>query len=202
MNKKISFILPPDYAEGATHGIMVGDFNNWNIAEGVYLEKLEDGSMTAELLLTEGKTYEYRYLLNDKIWVNDNNGKKVVEAFGQAIENCVIEVPFSKKSSKKSSPKTKEIMTKKNTAAKTKADNLTKISGITEEVVSALNNDGIITFKDLGSCTIKRILLNIENAGLLNKVKHHTTWSRQAKLAAAGKWDELKIFKQEMISPK
>ncbi len=198
MNKKVSFILPSAYAEGATHGILVGDFNNWNTAEGIYLEKLEDGSMTAELLLSEGKTYEYRYLLNDKIWVNDNNGKKVVEAFGQTIENCIIEVPLTKKSSKT----TKVEMSKKNTTVKTKADNLTKISGITEEVVSALNNDGIITFKDLGSCTIKRILLNIENAGLLNKVKHHTTWSRQAKLAAAGKWDELKIFKQEMISSK
>jgi predicted flap endonuclease-1-like 5' DNA nuclease len=154
--------------------------------------------MTAELLLSEGKTYEYRYLLNDKIWVNDNNGKKVVEAFGQTIENCIIEVPLTKKSSKT----TKVEMSKKNATVKAKADNLTKISGITEEVVSALNNDGIITFKDLGSCTIKRILLNIENAGLLNKVKHHTTWSRQAKLAAAGKWDELKNFKQEMISPK
>jgi hypothetical protein len=34
MNKKVSFILPSAYAEGATHGVLVGDFNNWNTAEG------------------------------------------------------------------------------------------------------------------------------------------------------------------------
>jgi 1,4-alpha-glucan branching enzyme len=68
MTKKVSFKLPSDNAAGATHGILVGDFNNWNTAEGIYLEKYEDGSFGAELVLTEGKTYEYRYLLCESVW--------------------------------------------------------------------------------------------------------------------------------------
>jgi hypothetical protein len=34
--------------------------------------KKEDGSMFAEVALVAGKSYQYRYLLNDGRWVNDN----------------------------------------------------------------------------------------------------------------------------------
>ena len=115
MTKKVLFNLPSEYVAGATHGILVGDFNNWNTAEGIYLEKYEDGSFGAELVLTEGKTYEYRYLLSDGRWVNDNNEKRSVMAFGQTVENCVIDVPF-----------TEDIVAEKKIVKKTTAKVATK----------------------------------------------------------------------------
>lgn len=206
MTKKVSFKLPSDNAAGATHGILVGDFNNWNTAEGIYLEKYEDGSFGAELVLTEGKTYEYRYLLSDGRWVNDNNKTRFVEAFGQIVENCVIDVPLTqapvavKKSTK---PATKSTTKSSKTKEIAKAeDNLTQIAGITKNIQSVLKADGIVTFKDLGKCTMKKLLMILENAGLTEKANNHTTWTKQAKLAAADKWDELGAFKKQIASKK
>ena len=206
MTKKVSFNLPSDYVAGATHGILVGDFNNWNTAEGIYLEKYEDGSLGAELVLTEGKTYEYRYLLSDGRWVNDNNNKKFVEAFGQIVENCIIDVPVSetavveKQSSKKTAKSTPK--TAKTKAAVTTEDDLTLISGITKNIQTILIADGISSYKELGKCTMKKLLMIIDNAGLTDKVKYHPTWTKQAKLAAAEKWEELELFKKEIVSKK
>lgn len=206
MTKKISFNLPSDYVAGATHGILVGDFNNWNIAEGIYLEKYEDGSFGAELVLTEGKTYEYRYLLSDGRWVNDNNNKRFVEAFGQTVENCVIDVPLSKTSETvKKTTKSPAKSTTKSPKVKTVAnaeDNLTLISGINKNIQSVLKADGIENFKDLGKCTMKKLLMIIENAGLSDTANFHTTWTKQAKLAAAEKWDELEVLKKEISAKK
>jgi len=206
MTKKVSFKLPSDNAAGATHGILVGDFNNWNTAEGIYLEKYEDGSFGAELVLTEGKTYEYRYLLSDGRWVNDNNKTRFVEAFGQTVENCVIDVPVTelavavKKSTKSAAKSTSKVL-KVKAVAKTE-DNLTLIAGINKNIQSVLKADGISTFKDLGKCTMKKLLMIIESAGLTEKANYHTTWTKQAKLAAADKWDELETLKKEIVSKK
>jgi 1,4-alpha-glucan branching enzyme len=137
MTKKVSFKLSSDNAAGATHGILVGDFNNWNTAEGIYLEKYEDGSFGAELVLTQGKTYEYRYLLSDGRWVNDNNEKRSVMAFGQTVENCVIDVPFTedtvaeKKIVKKATTKVATKTPKVKAAVKTE-DKITLIAALTD----------------------------------------------------------------------
>ena len=206
MTKKVSFKLPSDNAAGASHGILVGDFNNWNTAEGIYLEKYEDGSFGAELVLTEGKTYEYRYLLSDGRWVNDNNKTRFVEAFGQTVENCVIDVPVTElavavKKSTKSSAKSTSKVPRVKAVAKTE-DNLTLIAGINKNIQSVLKADGISTFKDLGKCTMKKLLMIVESAGLTEKANYHTTWTKQAKLAAADKWDELETLKKEIVSKK
>jgi predicted flap endonuclease-1-like 5' DNA nuclease len=207
MTKKVSFKLPSDYVAGAAHGILVGDFNNWNTAEGIYLEKYEDGSLGAELVLTEGKTYEYRYLLSDGRWVNDNNEKRSVIAFGQTVENCVIDVPVTvapsseKKTVKKSTSKVATKAAKPKVAEKVD-DNLTLIVGITKNIQTVLKADGIQTFKELGKCTMKKLLMILETAGLTEKANFHTTWTKQAKLAAAEKWDELEALKKEINSKK
>ena len=48
MTTKISFLLPSDKTGEATAGMILGDFNNWNPEEGIYLRKQDDGSMVAD----------------------------------------------------------------------------------------------------------------------------------------------------------
>ena len=93
MTTKVTFKLPSEFVANASDGVVVGEFNNWNPAEGVQLQKKEDGSMYAEVALVAGKTYQYRYLLNDGRWVNDNTSTTLSDVFGQPVENCVVEVP-------------------------------------------------------------------------------------------------------------
>ncbi len=90
-SKKIDFLLPADVAAGATSGILLGDFNNWDSNKGVALKQQKDGSLKASVSLQSG-SYEYRYLLNDGRWVNDTQASKYSYNPEFSVENCVIEV--------------------------------------------------------------------------------------------------------------
>lgn len=187
MTTKVSFTLPAELVAEASTGVLLGEFNNWNPAEGIYLQKQEDGSMAAELVLTAGKTYEYRYLLSDGRWVNDHNAKKISDVFGYAVENCIVNVPEVKETIVVAKKKT----VKKAQAVTAAADDLTKIEGINKKIAALLAGENIKTFKDLGKCTIKKLQLLLDGAGAKFNTYNPSSWPKQAKLAAAGKWDEL-----------
>ncbi len=193
MTKKVSFTLPAEYVAGAASGMLVGEFNNWNPEEGIYLQKQEDGSMIAELALTAGKTYEYRYLLSDGRWVNDNNAKTFSNNY--SVENCVINVPEVVETLVAAKPK---AVKKKKEAVAIIADELIKIEGINKKVEALLTKENIKTFKDLGKCTIKKLQLILDGAGSKFSVYNPATWPKQAKLAAAGKWEELSKWQEEL----
>ena len=90
-SKKIDFLLTADVADGATSGILLGDFNNWDLNNGVALKQQKDGSLKASVSLQSG-SYEYRYLLNNGRWVNDKQAAKYNYNPEFSVENCVIEV--------------------------------------------------------------------------------------------------------------
>ncbi len=193
MTKKVLFSLPSELVENASEGILLGEFNNWSIEEGIQLLKQEDGSMKAELQLTAGKTYEYRYLLNDGRWVNDNNGKTFSQVFGHSVENCVLTVPAVAKKAAISKPKTiaKPIIP-------VLADDLTKIEGIGKKIASLLNKENINTYKDLSKTSIKKLQLILDTAGSKFNIHDPGTWPKQAKLAASGDWDSLTKLQDEL----
>ena len=110
MTTKVTFRLSPNIVLSATEGTLVGDFNNWDINNGIKLKKQKDGSLKASAPLEKGKTYSYRYLLNDGRWVNDDSadGYHFVSVF--QVDNCLITVPNEVK---KAAPKTKKATTEK-----------------------------------------------------------------------------------------
>ena len=193
MTKKISFKLPAEQVADAASGVLVGEFNNWNPEEGIYLQKQEDGSMIAELALTPGKTYQYRYLLNDGRWVNDYNEKTFSDNY--SVENCVISVPEVAEKLVEAKPKAAK---KVKEVATVVADDLTKIEGVNKKVEALLSKENIKTFKDLGKSTIKKLQLILDAAGSKFTVINPATWPKQAKLAAAGKWEELSKLQEEV----
>lgn len=197
MAKKVSFTLPAEFVADATSGVLVGEFNNWNPEEGIYLQKQDDGSMVAELALTPGKTYEYRYLLSDGRWVNDNSAKKFSDVYGNPVENCIVSVPETIKKATVAKPKA--VKKAKEVVAK---DELTKIEGINKKIASLLNKESILSFKDLSKCSIKKLQLILDGAGSSFNVYNPASWPKQAKLAAAGKWEELSQWQEELKSVK
>ncbi|MEO6488452.1 MAG: isoamylase early set domain-containing protein [Ferruginibacter sp.] len=196
--KKIKFRLSPECINGATEGLLLGEFNNWNPAEGVQLKKAEDGSFVAELSLTPGKTYEYRYLLNDGRWVNDSNATAFSQQFGPSVENCVLTVPGQ--------PIKNPAVTKPKAVKKEKADaaaeDLTKIEGLQKKVLGLLAKENIKTFKDLSKCTIKKLQLILDGAGETYNIFDPATWPKQAKLAASGNWKALNKLQEEIKGTK
>ena len=197
MTIKVMFQLPAENVASASEGILLGEFNNWDHSEAVQLSKKDDGSMYAEIDLAPGKSYQYRYLLNDGRWVNDHSTTTFSEFYGHPVENCVINVPVASKRK----PATKTVSAKKPTEGNI-ADDLTKIEGVGKKISELLKKEGIDTFKALSKCSIKTLKATLDSAGASYKMHNPTTWPKQAKMAADGKWEELKALQNELKAGK
>ncbi|WP_299890293.1 50S ribosomal protein L21 [uncultured Lacinutrix sp.] len=164
-----------------------------------------------------------KHLKGDKVIVfkkKRRKGYRVKNGHRQALSEIVIESIVAsgakpakkaekaapKKETKKAEPKVeakaaapkaekaapKKAATKKATG---KADDLKKIEGIGPKIASTLVEAGISTFAELAKTDAAKISEII--AGV--RGNHVTdTWPAQAKLAADGKWDELKKWQDEL----
>jgi 1,4-alpha-glucan branching enzyme len=65
---RVTFIMPA--MDGVNQLNLVGDFNNWSIAENP-MERAADGTWSTALTLDGAKDYGYRYLANGVEWHND-----------------------------------------------------------------------------------------------------------------------------------
>ncbi len=77
-------------------------------------------------------------------------------------------------------------------------DDLTKVEGIGPKIKGLLNNDGIWSFKQLSEAVVSRLQKILDDAGSRYRVHNPKTWADQAKMAAEGKWDELKKWQDEL----
>jgi len=95
-----------------------------------------------------------------------------------------------------SKPKVEKAEPKKAAPKKVaKADDLKKIEGIGPKIAETLTAAGIATFAELAKAKSEKISEIIADV----RGNHVTdTWPAQAKLAADGKWDELKKWQDEL----
>ena len=148
-----------------------------------------------------------RHLKGDKVIVfkkKRRKGYRVKNGHRQALSEIVIEsiVASGAKPAKKAAPKkeTKAAAPKaeaKPAAKKAtgKADDLKKVEGIGPKIASTLVEAGISTFAELAKTDAAKISEIIADV----RGNHVTdTWPAQAKLAAEGKWDELKKWQDEL----
>ena len=99
--KKVKFVLAADIVANASNCLLLGEFNNWDLENGFSLKKSKDGSMTATIDLEEGRSYEYRYLLEGVRWENDHTAHAYAQVTGLDIVNCVVHVPVVEEKAKK-----------------------------------------------------------------------------------------------------
>jgi len=96
-------------------------------------------------------------------------------------------------------PKTKQVAkTTVKSKGKRQIDDLTKIEGIGPKIAGLLNADGIYTFKELSVTKVKTIQAILDKAGPRYRMHSPTTWPKQSKMAANGKWDALKKWQDEL----
>ena len=192
MTKKITFTLPAEAVAEATEGLLLGDFNAWNIEEGIALKKQKDGSLKAVVALEPGKTYQYRFLLNDGRWVNDYNAQDYTPVSGFHVENCLITVPEVLDIAPKLTVKKAKIV--KVVEEEIVIDDLSKIEGIGKQVAALLVKNSISTFAQLSKMTGKKLKDILDAPGSKFNTQKPDTWPKQAKLAAAAKWEELQTL--------
>jgi 1,4-alpha-glucan branching enzyme len=88
---KVTFRLSKAIARSATHVHLVGEFNQWNILANP-MKRLKNGSFTLTLDLEPDQSYQFRYLIDQIRWENDEKAYKYVATpFGDS-ENSVVVV--------------------------------------------------------------------------------------------------------------
>jgi predicted flap endonuclease-1-like 5' DNA nuclease len=196
MKKKVKFVLSADIVAGAEEGLLLGEFNNWTSEEGFSLKKTKDGGLSTTISLEAGRTYQYRYLLSDGRWVNDANAVGYIYDDNFRVDNCIITVPGE------ATAAPKKAVAKKTAAAKTaKAegpDDLTIIEGVGKKIAELLVAAGVTSYEELSKQNVTALRAILDAAGSRYKVHDPGTWPKQAKLAATGKWEELKKLQAEL----
>jgi 1,4-alpha-glucan branching enzyme len=86
---KVTFSVPADVVAEAKQVAVLGEFNNWDAA-ALPLKKQKDGSFKATVELEAGKEFQFRYLIDNNVWVNDTEADKFVSNGISVEENSVI----------------------------------------------------------------------------------------------------------------
>ena len=85
---RVTFKYPnPEQADSA---VLAGDFNQWSLTDSP-MKRLKDGSFSQTVTLAASQSYQFRYVLDGNIWVNDQDADgSVANEFGE--ENSVVQV--------------------------------------------------------------------------------------------------------------
>lgn len=149
------------------------------------------GAPAVEGALVEAKVI--KHLKGDKVIVfkkKRRKGYKVKNGHRQFLTQVLIENIVAVGGQKKE---------KKSTTKKSKSsDDLKIVEGIGPKAAEALVSAGVDTFEKLSKKTAEEIkTILVETSSTLSHLET-TTWPQQAKLAAEGKWDELKKWQDEL----
>lgn|SRR5690554_1353520 len=151
-----------------------------------------------------------KHLKGDKVIVfkkKRRKGYRVKNGHRQALSEIVIEnivasgaTPTKKEEAKKATPKSETKAPAKKAAPKkaAKADDLKKIEGVGPKAAEAMVAAGLDTFAKVAKTKPEAIatILSEASSNLAHLVTE--TWPKQAKLAADGKWDELKELQDRL----
>jgi NADH-quinone oxidoreductase subunit I len=100
---------------------------------------------------------------------------------------------------KKSAEEKAEVVQVAAPATPSGPDDLTRIEGIGPEIAGVLQEAGITTFAQLAEVDVEQIKQVLEKADAhLLELADPSTWPRQAKLAASGKWDALERWQERL----
>ena len=88
---KVTFRVSEKESNGANAINIVGDFNNWSIMD-TPMKPLKSGEFTVTIDLEPNREYQFRYLMDEKIWENDWEADKYVRSEYGNCENSVIVV--------------------------------------------------------------------------------------------------------------
>ena len=162
-----------------------------------------------------------KHLKGDKVIVfkkKRRKGYRVKNGHRQALTEIIIEniiasgtkkttkaeKPAPAKAEKKAEPKAKAPKAEakkaapKKSTAKVEADDLKKIEGAGPKAAEALVNAGYETFAKVAKAKPEELSAVLSEAS--SRLAHLVTdtWPKQAKLAADGKWDELKALQDKL----
>jgi 1,4-alpha-glucan branching enzyme len=88
---KVTFSLPVEAAPQAERVLLLGDFNEWHLPQGVEMKK-KGNQFEAALDLDAGKQYAFRYLIDGSQWENDWQADAYVASPFAGVTNSLIQL--------------------------------------------------------------------------------------------------------------
>ncbi|MFT2111160.1 isoamylase early set domain-containing protein [Marinomonas sp. 2405UD68-3] len=88
---KVKFSLSKADIESAKNIAVVGDFNNWDITANP-LRKQKSGVFSSTVDLEIDRSYQFRYVLDGKIWINDTEADSFVPSNVSLEQNCLLDI--------------------------------------------------------------------------------------------------------------
>ncbi|MEL6638662.1 MAG: DUF4332 domain-containing protein [Bacteroidota bacterium] len=95
-------------------------------------------------------------------------------------------------------PVSAETTTEKNVASSNTNDDLRIVEGIGPKIAELLHNAGINTWAALAGTEVAKLKAILSEAGKRYATHNPATWPKQAELAAAGKFEELKDWQDKL----
>ena len=225
---KVSFELPADQVGEKRDVRVLGSFNNWSWDGGLAMKASKGKYTASTNLPAGQYQFRYlidgnEWHNDDSASAYTDSGYGTTNCCFN-LKQVETKKSVPKKSTKKAEPKkeakttekaeakkeansedkakakstAKKSTTKKSTAKRSSADDLKKIEGIGPKIAGLLNDADIKTFEDLSKASEKKLADILQEAGARFRLAKPKTWQEQAKLAAAGKMDELKKLQDEL----
>ena len=145
--------------------------------------------------------------LLDYIIPSNDDASKSIEAILSHVTEAIAEGLSERKSEKQSgkegddaekAPKKKKVEAKAKVEDSDESDDLTKVEGIGPKISEIFQNSGINSFEDLADKSEDELNVILAAAGSKFASKNPASWPKQAKMAADGKWDELKEWQDNV----
>ncbi len=87
----VTFRIPREVAGNARQASVVGEFNGWDSTAGS-MKKFKNGSFSLTMSLPVGNIYQFRYILEDNIWISEENADGYQHCSFGNCENSVLKI--------------------------------------------------------------------------------------------------------------
>ncbi len=164
---------------------------------------VDDGKVTVGAPAIKGAEVTAKilgHLKGDKVIVfkkKRRKGYKKKNGHRQYLSEILIE-GISLNGTKKTTAKTEAKPKKEAVKKVVKSDDLKKVEGIGPKIAEIFTEAGIDSFAKLAKTEVSKLKEILEAAGPRYASKVPDSWPKQAKMAAEGKWDELKKWQDEV----
>nr|WP_321451356.1 isoamylase early set domain-containing protein [uncultured Carboxylicivirga sp.] len=74
---RVTFILNKELSKSVKQVNLTGDFNNWD-RQNIRMKKNKIGFFSVSVNLNTGKEYQFKYLIDQSIWLNEPEADKQV----------------------------------------------------------------------------------------------------------------------------
>ncbi len=194
---EVTFTLPKEAVQGGKEVLLVGEFNNWNPAEGIALVAKKNEYKTV-LKLEAGKRYEYRYLVDGHLWTNDATPDGFTSnPFGSVNSIVTVDTPTAKSTTTKkaTSKTTAKKATAKKATSKTTAKNVTTKRATSKTTAKKVTAKKVTAKRATSKTTAKKVTAK-------RATSKTTAKKATAKRTTSNNTGKDKLTKIEGIGPK